>query len=756
MPPSIAGGLGEAFDYMAAPTLQEKEATLDEGTDVHVAAARGVTGPGAALPFLDTIQASFGDHDLGGVRAHTGADASGACEAIGASAYATGNDIAFGGAPDLHTAAHEAAHVVQQRGGVHLKGGVGERGDVYEREADAVADRVVAGESAAPLLSHYGSYAVAATGSVQKDEPRSGGASAGGGPASDTVIDEPRAGDSRPGFIDNSQGANLRNRPIGPGSQTLTAAPLPPATRVFVSGHHPAASDWWYVTAFPPGTILRGYVQGPRVTTDLPEPTATLYQIQPGDTVEELAAREFSASVRDGSDLRFYENVLLHVNRQHGRTGITGSFQDPDLLGGGSNNIQLVAGHRIWLVSSAYARSLQGTLPSGSLTGGAMATATRFGAHLQDILKSVTDSPSHFGEVAGEYADAIMAHLPEIIGITAGFILAEAASAFLAATPTGVGQLAALLIQLAIAAFGAHFAVEAAGQALHHASAWLTQAWSASGNAGRIAEASRSFLRMLVSIAMAALAIAGVRGSTGRGMQIAQAIRVRPPSLGWSPAMATPGGAVMPGGPIFTPGSIGSTGPVFIRPGLATATTGGSGVLTSGARANAVPTRARTVREAAEHLPDSATNKWDLIAEARAIEEEAAALRQLARESPEAADSLLSEIEALEQRLQRLDDQITAARPATGPVATVPRPHLPHPANHLPIGGRHPYTPPRRAGNPEIVRHPEGNGFLDELGNRWEWARDPHGGPHWDVQHPDGHHTNVYPDGMVHQGRDRF
>jgi hypothetical protein len=128
----------------------------------------------------------------------------------------------------------------------------------------------------------------------------------------------------------------------------------------------------------------------------------------------------------------------------------------------------------------------------------------------------------------------------------------------------------------------------------------------------------------------------------------------------------------------------------------------------------------------------------------------------MARESPDVADALLSEVEALEQRMQRLDEQITASRPAATPVATVPRPHLSNPANHLPTGGTHPYRPPRRAGNPEIVRHPEGNGFLDDLGNRWEWAKDQHAGPHWDVQHPNDTHTNVYPDGMVHQGEDMF
>lgn len=56
--------------------------------------------------------------------------------------------------------------------------------------------------------------------------------------------------------------------------------------------------------------------------------------------------------------------------------------------------------------------------------------------------------------------------LQMIIGVVAGFIAAEAASAFLAATATGVGQIAAVLIQLARSAFGAIGMVEAGIDAL--------------------------------------------------------------------------------------------------------------------------------------------------------------------------------------------------------------------------------------------------------------------------------------------------
>jgi len=116
---------------------------------VHEAAQRGVAGAGSALPHGDAIQRAFGRHDISGVQAHVGGEAATASRAIGAEAYATGDHVAFAAAPSLHTAAHEAGHVVQQRGGVQLKGGVGEAGDAYEQHANAVADAVVQGKSSA-------------------------------------------------------------------------------------------------------------------------------------------------------------------------------------------------------------------------------------------------------------------------------------------------------------------------------------------------------------------------------------------------------------------------------------------------------------------------------------------------------------------------------------------------------------------------------------------------------------------------------
>ena len=144
---------GQAFadqQQALAPVQMKGQSGGAEGA--HEVAARGTAGSGTTLPYLNQIQASFGSHDVRGVQAYSGGAATEANQSLGSQAYATGNKVAFGASPSLHTAAHEAAHVVQQRAGVSLKGGVGSAGDRYEQHADAVADAVVAGRSAEPIL----------------------------------------------------------------------------------------------------------------------------------------------------------------------------------------------------------------------------------------------------------------------------------------------------------------------------------------------------------------------------------------------------------------------------------------------------------------------------------------------------------------------------------------------------------------------------------------------------------------------------
>ncbi|MEO8701021.1 MAG: DUF4157 domain-containing protein [Kofleriaceae bacterium] len=136
-----------------APVQRKAKGEAKTKDDPSAVAARGTSGGGGQLPHLDAIQKSFGKHDVSGVSAHSDGAAEKATDELGAKAFATGDRVAFGsGSPDLHTAAHEAAHVVQQRDGVQLKGLDGGSGDAHEQHADAVADAVVSGKSAEGLL----------------------------------------------------------------------------------------------------------------------------------------------------------------------------------------------------------------------------------------------------------------------------------------------------------------------------------------------------------------------------------------------------------------------------------------------------------------------------------------------------------------------------------------------------------------------------------------------------------------------------
>lgn len=93
----------------AAPVQQRAERTgaaaPTDADAVHAAAREGISGAGGTLPHLDRVQQLFGHHDVSNVQAHVGGAAADAAHQMGAQAYATGDHVAFGSSPDLHTAA---------------------------------------------------------------------------------------------------------------------------------------------------------------------------------------------------------------------------------------------------------------------------------------------------------------------------------------------------------------------------------------------------------------------------------------------------------------------------------------------------------------------------------------------------------------------------------------------------------------------------------------------------------------------------
>jgi outer membrane protein OmpA-like peptidoglycan-associated protein len=126
---------------------------------IHAPIARAAESSGHGLPdgLRAKFEASLGE-DLGGVRVHADSAAAEASAALGARAYAVGQDVFMGAgqyAPDTTDGAwllaHEVAHTVQQRGaaaGPQAKLEVSEPGDAMEHEADAAANAMMHGQPA--------------------------------------------------------------------------------------------------------------------------------------------------------------------------------------------------------------------------------------------------------------------------------------------------------------------------------------------------------------------------------------------------------------------------------------------------------------------------------------------------------------------------------------------------------------------------------------------------------------------------------
>lgn len=127
-----------------------------EGAEAAVAAASASSGERLPETLMRTFEASLGA-DLSSVRIHTGGASADASHAVGARAYAVGQDIHFGAGQydpastaGQHLIAHEVAHTVQQQGGTarrQHKLEVSAPHDAAEHEADAAADAMIGGRA---------------------------------------------------------------------------------------------------------------------------------------------------------------------------------------------------------------------------------------------------------------------------------------------------------------------------------------------------------------------------------------------------------------------------------------------------------------------------------------------------------------------------------------------------------------------------------------------------------------------------------
>ena len=159
-----ACGGSSASGGECADCKRKKEGTTLRRSSA-VAAAPGVAPPivhevlGSPGQPLDAATRAFFEprfgHDFSRVRVHADARAAASARSVNASAYAVGNSIAFesgryrpDSAAGRQLLAHELTHVLQQKGTPELPTlRIGGADELYEREADEVAARVIDGDA---------------------------------------------------------------------------------------------------------------------------------------------------------------------------------------------------------------------------------------------------------------------------------------------------------------------------------------------------------------------------------------------------------------------------------------------------------------------------------------------------------------------------------------------------------------------------------------------------------------------------------
>ena len=175
------------------------------------------------------------------------------------------------------------------------------------------------------------------------------------------------------GIVQTDDGARLHKAP-DPASAWTRQLEL--NTRVVVD--RKLAAGWVMVVLPDSGDI--GYVETVRVNTELPDPQARLYRIQPNEGAQAVV-KKFYSGFTWGEDQRFFVNALVYVNHQAGRKGI----RKPS-LDAAWDTATTTAGSQIWIPGEAYVKALKGVVSSGSLTYEAFQTVSSVVAGIGEFL----------------------------------------------------------------------------------------------------------------------------------------------------------------------------------------------------------------------------------------------------------------------------------------------------------------------------------------------------------------------------------
>jgi len=187
-----------------------------------------------------------------------------------------------------------------------------------------------------------------------------------------------------------------------------------------------------------------GYTWSRKLFTGAPDPGARLHLIESGETALGLAQRYYDCG-EWGRDGRFFVNVLVRVNQGSGsdgaRRGIHQTGGGPDDAIDSWRDAQLRSDHWIWIPGEDFARSLAGTVSSGSVSyelweGVAGVAAFLVGVFegigqaLVDLVTGLVDLAAMLIDLVVDIArDGLAAKVEEIVAFFEGLDPAAIASA---------------------------------------------------------------------------------------------------------------------------------------------------------------------------------------------------------------------------------------------------------------------------------------------------------------------------------------
>ncbi len=474
----------ESWQRELEPVAQRQalEEASGEGAAGMIESARG---SGQPLPAgVRALLETKWNTDLSKVRVHTDSRSSQISKKLNAKALTTGQDIFFGASTfnptsleGLQLIAHEAWHTVQQAGGLvqagidrsasleveaRGKGAELSSNDVQIASSASVTPSSGNGLKAKGISNHMPKSAVSAASPVRavQRQPRQPGdptrenpKQPAGQPVGKLAVIGISGHESDADTVESS-GVALRSKPdagsAAVGSRLLLNTKLYVNTRFTPPG---SSGTWCSVTTNDgrQGWVKATFVQVIDYGTD---PEAKLVKVPSGagGFAINLAKAHFSSFVNKSNnrdqDLRFFVNVLEHVNRGRGAGIFKPSAAQDRTDSSAWKTTQATAGEYIWIPGLKHALSLVGTVPGGSLTtatleglksaagavgefalGGAAFVAGIFhgiGSALFDMAKAILDlvwgavkgifTGSLISDVGGFFNSIVSAagHIPEI------------------------------------------------------------------------------------------------------------------------------------------------------------------------------------------------------------------------------------------------------------------------------------------------------------------------------------------------------